>query len=550
MRISLALAAGVLPSFLLAQDPPRCTEFKSEVTLGPLSGHRIDSVDVQTAQPDLGRFAALTRMRRRTQPEVIRRELLFAPGDSVDTLRGAESLRRLRQLAFLEYARVDAHECQTPIGAVLSLQVVTRDGWTARPEVKTSRGSPRIGLTERDLLGTGRTISLDVVSHNRNLGIGVSTSDAFGYGTGLTTRARFQRYYDGTIRTLSFGRRETSVTDRWRAGLEFWDQRYEPKVSTGDDFERTGGDLLAGMRVSGATDSHVVLVLVGVESEHTSLIAAQSAQIVGPSRIVRRFTGPEVGLSIRAAKYDTLTWLLAGGAVVDVPRTLESEVVVGFGPGALTSSDVSGPIETSRTNLMTHYTAWAGRVWLPTRRSRIMSDIWASGFSGLNGWRSGSVRTALSAEHAASNGIWTLSLAGERLTDPDPDIRALSLFDRSLAFVPRQVRFAESALTMWLDRTRHVARLSSAYELDGSIFGAYSRRWDLAMPTTNSNDFGIGVVGIGFSLASRRPGRSSIRLDYGVPVVASAGFRRTPRLSISLTPWLGAGRRRDKPSSF
>jgi hypothetical protein len=70
------------------------------------------------------------------------------------------------------------------------------------------------------------------------------------------------------------------------------------------------------------------------------------------------------------------------------------------------------------------------------------------------------------------------------------------------------------------------------------------------MPTTNSNDFGIGVVGIGFSIASRRPGRSSIRLDYGVPVVGSAGFRRTPRLSISLTPWLGAGRRRDKPSSF
>ena len=550
VRWAVAPAAVVVSAVAYAQEPSRCTEFKSEVTLGPLSGHRIDSVDVQTAHPDLGRFAALTRMRRRTQPEVIRRELLFAPGDSVDTLRVAESLRRLRQLAFLEYARVDAHECQTPTGAVLSLQVVTRDGWTARPEVKSNRGSPRIGLTERDLFGTGRTVSLDVVSHNRNLGVGVSTSDTFGFGTGLTTRARFQRYYDGTIRSLSFARRETSVTDRWRAGLELWDQRYEPKVSAGDDFERTGGDLLAGMRVSGASDSHVVLVLGGVESELTSLIAADTAQIVGPSRIVRHFTGPEVGLSIRAGKYDTLTWLLAGGAVVDVPGTFETEVVVGVGPGTLTSSDLSGPIETSRTNFMTHYTAWAGRVWLPTRKSRIMSDIWASGFSGLNGWRAGRVRTALSAEHAASNGVWTLSLAGEHLTDPDPDIRALTLFDRSLAFVPRQVRFAESALTMWLDRTRHVARLSSAYELDGSIFGAYSRRWDLAMPTTSSNGFGIGIVGVGFSVASRRPGRSSIRLDYGVPVVAPPGFRRTPCLSVSLTPWLGTGRRRDKPSSF
>jgi hypothetical protein len=533
-----------------AQEPQRCSEFKSEVTLGALSGHRIDSVDVQTAQPDLGRFSALTRIRRRTQPEVIRRELLFAPGDSVDTLRVAESLRRLRQLAFLEYVRVDAHECQTPAGPVLSLQVVTRDGWTARPEIKSSKGSPRIGLTERDLFGSGRTVSFDVVSHDRSLGVGVSTYDAFGFGTGLTTRARFQRYYDGTIRTLSFGRRETSVNDRWRAGLELWDQRYEPKIATGDNFERAGGDFLAGMRVSGVNDSHVVHVLGGIESELTSLIASPSAQLVGPARIVRRFTGPEVGLSVRSAKYDTLTWLLAGGAVVDVPRSLETEVVLGVGPGAITSSDLTGPIETGRTNFMTHYTAWLGREWLPTRKSRIISDVWASGFNGLNGWRSGRVRGALSAERAAPNGVWTMSMAGEHLTDPDPDIRALTLFDRSLAFVPRDVRFAESAITVSLDRMRHLVRLSAAYELDGSVFGAYSKRWGLAAPTVSSNDFGIGIVGLGLSLASRRPGRSSIRLDYGVPISAPAGVRRVPRFSISLTPWLGTGRRRDKPSSF
>jgi hypothetical protein len=554
MRFSPACRALVFIAVVSAaahsQEPLRCTEFKSEVTLGPLSGRRIDSVDVQTAQPDLGRFSALTRMRRRTQPEVIRRELLFAPGDSVDTLRVAESLRRLRQLAFLEYVRVDAHECQTPAGPVLSLQVVTRDGWTARPEIKSSKGSPRIGFTERDLLGSGRTVSFDVVTHNRNIGVGVSTYDAFGFGTGLTTRARFQRYYDGTIRTLSFARRETSVADRWRATLELWDQRYDPKISTGDDFKRTGGDLLAGMRVSSAKDNHVVRLLGGVESELTSLIAAPAAEIVGPSRIVRRFTGPEVGLSVLSAKYDTLTWLLAGGAVVDVPRSFETEVVVGMGPGTVTSSDVSGPSETSTTNFMTHYTAWAGREWLPTRKSRIMSDVWASGFSGLHGWRAGRLRGALSVERAASEGVWTLSVAGEHLTDPDPDIRALSLFDRSLAFVPRPVRFAESAFTMSLDRTRHLARLSSAYELDGSIFGAYSKRWNLAVPTTSASDFSIGIAGVGLSLASRRPGRSSMRLDFGVPVAAPAGVRRTPRFSISLTPWLGAGRRRDKPSSF
>jgi hypothetical protein len=549
MRFTTLFVAAVLPTLLLAQDPPTCAAFRSEVTLGPLSGHRIDSVEILTAHPDLGRFASFTRMRIRTQPEVIRRELLFAPGDTVDTLRVAESLRRLRNLGFLESAKVEGHECQTPTGTVMLLRVVTRDGWTARPEIKAGNGSPRFGFTERDLFGTGRTVSLDVVSHNRSLGVGVSTFDAFGFGTGVTTRARFQRYYDGTIRSLSFARRETSLTDRWRAGLDLWDQRHEAKHGIGDAFERTGGDLLAGYRVSRTGGSRVVYVLGGVESELTSLKAGANAQIIGPSRIERRFTGPQLGLAVRSATYDTLTWLLAGGAIIDVPRTVETELVIAAGPGSLKTTDALGQTESSRTNFMTHYTGWLGRQWLPTRKSRIVGDVWASGYRGSNVWQSGRLRAALSAERAASNGVWRLSLAGEQLSDPDPDVRALSIFDRSLAFVPRHARFAESAVAVSLDRTRHLARLSSAFELDGSVFGAMSKRWDAAS-TVRSEDFAIGIVGVGFSVAPRRAGGSTIRLDFGVPVFAPVGERRSPRISVSLVPWLGAGRRRDKARPF
>ncbi len=85
-----------------AQDS-HCTSLQSEVTLGPLSGQRIDSVFIETAKPNLGKWGRMiARLHVTTRQGVIRRELLFAPGDTVDTLQIAESLRRLRALPFLK----------------------------------------------------------------------------------------------------------------------------------------------------------------------------------------------------------------------------------------------------------------------------------------------------------------------------------------------------------------------------------------------------------------------------------------------------------------
>jgi hypothetical protein len=551
MRTALALIAlfASLPAH--AQDGPQCSTLRSEVTLSPLSGQRIDSVLVETTRPNLGKLSRLVgRMHVRTRPEVIRRELLFAAGDTVDTLQVAESLRRLRKLAFIESAHIEARRCTTQSGALLTLTAVTRDAWTTRPELKASRTSPRIGLTERDLFGTGRTVSLALVSRNGSLGAGITTSDAFGFGTGLTTRAQYQRYSDGSVRALSLARRQMSLTDHWRAELAFSDQRHESKVLLGDDFERTGAEFIGGVRISPRHAGRAVYLLAGAETEYTSLRSAAGADVIGPVRVDRRFSGPLLGISVLSTRYDTLTWLLGSGAVVDVPRTLEGELVVGFGSGAATSRDSSGPPEVSRSNYMTHYDGWLGREWLPTRRSRVVGDVWASGYSRAGAWQSGRLRAALSAEHAAPSGLWRLTGAAEQLRDPDPDVRALSISDRALAFVPRRVRFAESALTLSLERTRHLRPIGSSLELDASLFGAVSKRWDPSDSVSPSEDFSVSVVGLGLALSPRRPGRGTIRLDYGVPLSAPPGVKRTPRFSITLTPWLEASRHRDRSSSY
>jgi hypothetical protein len=551
MRIALTFAAVLFPTVALAQGQPQCSELGSEVTLGPLSGRRIDSVLVETANPDLGRFAGIVgRMHVRTRPEVVRRELLFAPGDTVDTLRVAESLRRLRKLPFLEYAHIESRRCAAPSGESLTLNVATRDTWTTRPDIKASRSSPRFGMTERNLLGTGSTVFLGLVSRNGSLGVGASAFDAFGFGSGMTTRAQFQQYSDGTIRALSVRRRQASVADRWRSELDLYNQRYEPTAPLTDNFERTGGDLIGGVRVTPSSSGRVLYLLGGVESDYSSLAAAQNADVVGPVRLDRRFTGPQVGISMASALYDTLTWLLPGGAVVDVPRMVEGEVVVGVGRGSVTSLDTSGPMEINRSNFMTHYDGWLGREWLPTSRSLMVGDIWASGYTGAGGWRSSRTRAAVSAEHAASAGVWRISAAGERLIDPDPDVRALAIYDRTLAFLPRRVRLAESAFSVSAERTRHLRSVGTALELDASIFGAFSKRWDPAATASPSKEFTAGVAGLGLALVPRRPGRGTIRLDYGFPVTPTPGIKRKPRFSISVLPWLESSRHRDKSGLY
>ena len=74
----ILLVAAILVGASGAQaQEADCSTYKSEVTLGGLSGERIDSVLVQTSKPNLGRVGqAIARLHVKTQQGVIRRELL------------------------------------------------------------------------------------------------------------------------------------------------------------------------------------------------------------------------------------------------------------------------------------------------------------------------------------------------------------------------------------------------------------------------------------------------------------------------------------------
>jgi hypothetical protein len=290
-----------------------------------------------------------------------------------------------------------------------------------------------------------------------------------------------------------------------------------------------------------AVSEHAVIGIIGgAEFERTGLVARAGDPLVGPERVRREIAALDVGLVRRSVAYDTVTWLLSRNAIVDVPLSFETEVLLGAGE------------ERTRGTLAAHVDLWAGKVWLPNAGTLVVADAWASGYRTDGGWSGATLRAGLGFHRAAPRGLWTARFAAEHLADPDPDLRALASADPTAAAIPECGRLAESAASVSLERAVHLRHLTGSWSLDGAAFGAGSGRWD---PPEGRNACGAGggsleqmyagVVGVGLRLTPTKSGRATARLDFGIAALASPGIRRRPFIAVSITPSLDQDRQRD-----
>lgn len=119
-----------------------------------------------TSDPDLDQrlrwaYGLANSLHRRTRPDVIRRELLFAEGDCYDPRVLEDSERLLRALGFL--AEVDVFGVPQPDGS-FHVIVDTQDEWSTKAEVRLDLSGglsfERLRVEESNLLGTGRELQL------------------------------------------------------------------------------------------------------------------------------------------------------------------------------------------------------------------------------------------------------------------------------------------------------------------------------------------------------------------------------------------------------
>ena len=156
----------------------------------------------------------------RTRAGVIRRILLFKPGEQLSVQKIEESERLLQNTTYIYEVSIRPIAYQD---GVVDIEVLTRDTWTLDPGLGFSRkggeNTSKYGLKELNLLGTGAGIEWQREEAVR----GTTDSYQFNNDLFLGTRSRFNITYidgyDGTSQFASLVRPFFSFDARWSAGV-------------------------------------------------------------------------------------------------------------------------------------------------------------------------------------------------------------------------------------------------------------------------------------------------------------------------------------------
>lgn len=94
-----------------------------------------------------------------------------------------------------------------------------------------------------------------------------------------------------------------------------------------------------------------------------------------------------------------------------------------------------------------------------------------------------------------------------------------------------------------LERAYHLVPFGRASMIDLGPFTAASLRWDA--PNTDTQSFGVAMVGIRGRVISANGLVNSIRVDVAYPVLANTSVVHRPLLSVSLGALFDIARQRD-----
>lgn len=178
----MRLGPGLLAALLLARtsqaypapEPP--PEIMGE-PIGEIRVERVNVFDPTVRGEDWWPFRVANRIHYPTRESVIRRELLFGPGEPWEPLKVIESERNLR--ANGSFRRVDIIPVKRADGRVDAV-VQSQDSWTTNPRFSAGTEGGEsffgVGLEEGNILGYGKSVLFDYTR------TGNKSATALGYG--------------------------------------------------------------------------------------------------------------------------------------------------------------------------------------------------------------------------------------------------------------------------------------------------------------------------------------------------------------------------------
>lgn len=509
---------------------------ESRSSLASLSGARIASLEVLREGPELpGLSSIIAPLHAVSREATIRRQLLFAPGDTVDTLLVGETMRRLRRQRLFTDAVLIARQCGDSAGVALLLR--TRDSWTLRPTARMrNTSSLSVGIEERNLFGTGRTVSLTSEMTSRGSGAAISLADPWVLGSDVSANLRIAKLGGSHIVRAGARNHEYSVYDPWRAEANFARVSFGDTTSVDRALHSIAAMALVGRRV-GSSSSTVSMVVVGAEFDSSATVSSSRRLPAGAhpkTPHVRSFLGLDLGLMRRTARYDTASWVVPGRGFFDVPLGWEADAVV------------AGGYERAAHRPAAKVDAWLGRIWIPSRGRVAMLDLWGSGFIGKGVDANHVARVSAGWYQAAPMGMWGARLSFERMLEVDPDLRGLSLMpltDYTVPVVRPYTIRGERTIAGSVERSIHLFTIGATSVVDAGPFLAGSYRRGVAgapEPTLHA-----GVLGTRFRLLTANGAVSSTRVDIGYPIIRSASLSPRPFVVLTIGTLFDVSRQRD-----
>jgi Surface antigen variable number repeat/Omp85 superfamily domain len=219
-----------------------------------------------------------------TREEVIRRELLFSEGESLDSARVAETERNLRALGLFRSVEIRTE----PVGdEEVDLIVRTRDAWTTEVSGSLGRVGGRskfgVGLEETNFLGFGKKLSLDFASNSDRTTRQVVYSDPQFLGRRLLLDLVYANSSDGERRHFELARPFRSLDGGSAALLDYEDGARETRVyDRGSELARFGMEtrsfeISAGRRLTVDSSRPVARLSAGYRREEAAFTLERGA---------------------------------------------------------------------------------------------------------------------------------------------------------------------------------------------------------------------------------------------------------------------------------
>ena len=495
--LAVSLAIGILsvvPAFPEERGPAEREPAAGGGTVGDIRIFPENIFDIADPKEDNWVFRVANRLHIRTHPWVIRRQLLFRPGDPYDPRLLAESERILRANGYFYDARVRPGEARD--GRV-DVEVRTRDVWTLQPGVSFKREGGKnttgLDLKEKNLLGLGSSLGISSKSTPDRRENSMNFADDHLFGSRLRTSLLLSSNSDGHKRSFVLERPFYALDARWAAaGLASDEERIDTVVGAGTAAGRhrmrEKNLNLSGGWSRGLVDGWAMRYLFGGTRDETRFSVVPGDNAAAPVPADRVLAYPYAGFELIEDQFETARNRDQIERTEDFYLGLRLRATAGYAFPSIGSDRHAVPFSVSFAD--------GGR---PGRRWTLTSEAAADGRV-ENGAARDTKLSAGARVYCEISERWLsfASLAGSRLVTPDGDHQLTLGGDTGLRGYPTDYQAGDRMFLVTLEQryfsTLYLFRL---VRLGAAAFFDVGRAWGgdvTGLPATGClRDAGVGL---------------------------------------------------------